>query len=127
MSQQVCHPWELYPCHDLEKKLRVMRHSPEEVILLQNVHFRFETSQIWVKSRQGPSAQHTAPCSVFRGSLEGRGARERMGTCMRRTESFSGALHLKPSHPVNRLYPNTKWKVKTEQSGGSYNTNTEVK
>lgn len=122
MSQQVCHPWELYPCHDLEKKLRVMRHSLEEVVLFQDVHFCFETSQIWVKSQQGPSAQHTAPCSVFRGGLEGR-----MRTCMRRTESFSGALHLKPSHPVNRLYPNTKWKVKIEQSGRSYNTNTEVK
>ena len=41
MSQHVCHPWELYPCHDLEKELRVMKHSLEEGILFQNFYSSF--------------------------------------------------------------------------------------
>ena len=68
-------------------------------------------------NQQGTTIWHMELCSVLRGSLEVREIWERMDTCACMAESF--AVHLKLSHIVNWLYPNTKYKVKKPLKPGT--------
>ena len=62
-----------------------------------------------MENQQGPTVERREPCSVLRGSLDGRGVWRRMGTCTCMAES----LHCSPETItfVNWLYPSTKYKV----------------
>ena len=58
-----------------------------------------------MENQQGPTVERREPCSVLRGSLDGRGVWRRMGTCTCMAES----LHCSSNYhnTVNQIYPNT--------------------